>query len=726
MSGETLSNEDMQSLQGSGTLTPFEHKVREHSMNRQPDTKAASSVSKRKKDIAKQLENEVKTFDWKPSSILHHDKLFVQWINSMLYGSFKDAYTYKLYDLYKLQAENWLLDKTTIADFGSLEERTAWVLEEWDKCRDNTLYACCKYGYLHEGSDESGRRKVRPYEHQKVLLYLFDCGYSYMLGKGRQIGSTSIIGMAALFKTLLNRNYYIKFITEDTNTGEEIFVDKIKYPFNELPSFFRVNVKSDAASKFWLSSNKGKGNRGFPNSRIDMTAPSPTAANGGSPQLILVDEIGTIPVLGDMIREVRPTLYWKNPKTGVFEFKRQMVMWGTSGKMDKGKGDYLKEWSTVLSAWEDGDFSHGIVPLFFDWSTRVTAEEYEREKKFYYGGKRAHDLGLDLETSKIQFHQHYPTRWEDMFVTTLNTLIGRDKISQGLNVCRNLPEAERPQWGYFEPIYDLSKPCSHGDSPYKIIGATFMPVDDDDRVALATTLVRVPPVPGWKNRYYKGTDPISAATGKSKFSSTVYDAVTDEPCALQNSRTDKNQQYDFLQSMLLNLYYDTIGGLATRGIPELVESNIGQGYIDYVTDKGFDYFVYNAELPILLQGGTHIGIDNKSGTRNPNIIAALQNYVRDYWSKIKMELYWIQMETFVQVVGNNGASIWGPQNKKTHWDDTLFGLVYARICRLAFMDRTPEEQSFQHSNRVVKFKLKRNADLTLTRERVVETYTYTE
>lgn len=721
MSGDTLSMEELRILKDSRVLSSFEDTVRSQHLNGGTVEKRKSPL-RIKSSIQAKGTTHVATSEWKPKSVLYHTPEFVSWINSMLYGSFKNKTEYTPYESYKKQCDTWMLDTSSLVDFATYEERMEWACKEWDRCRDNTLYASCKYGYLHEGSDESGRRKFKPYEHQKVLLYLLDCGYSYMLGKGRQIGSTSVIGLAAMFKTILNRNYYMKFITEDEKTGEEIFVDKIKYPFNELPAIFRVNVRSDAAKKFWLSSKKDKGSRGYPNSRVDMVAPSPTAINGGSPQLTLVDEIGTIPVLGDMMREGRPTLYWKNPSTGMFELKRQIVMWGTSGKMDKGKGDYQKEWSNILSLWEDGDYSHGIIPIFFDYSTRVNDEEYETQKKFYYGGKRAQDLGIDLETSKIQFHQHYPTRWEDMFVTTLNTLVGRDLIAKGLNVCRSLKHDERAQWGYLEPIYDQNKPASHGDVPYKIIGARFIPTDEEERVALATTLILSPPEPGWHDRYYKGTDPISAATGKSKFSSSIYDALTDEPVALLNHRADKDQKQDFLQALLLNLYYDNNNNSGTcRGIPELVESNIGQGYIDYCDDKGFDFFVYNKELPLLYQGGTHVGIDNKSGSRNPNIIAAMQSYFRDYWSKVKMEIYWIQLETFVQTIGNNGASIWGPQNKRTHWDDTLFGLVYSRICREAFLTRVPTEVKFLESNRVTKYRIRRNADMSISRVAVTET-----
>ena len=144
----------------------------------------------------------------------------------------------------------------------------------------------------------------------------FDCGYNVVGGKGRQIGWTSIMGLLAVKKMIFQSNYYIKFVTEDKDTGEEIFSDKIKYPFGALPRWMMPKVKSDSGTRFWLSDKTAKGAKGYPNSRLDVVAPKNTAINGGSPQLALIDEIGNIGILGAMLNEARPTMFWNNPKTG--------------------------------------------------------------------------------------------------------------------------------------------------------------------------------------------------------------------------------------------------------------------------------------------------------------------------------------------------------------------------------------------------------------------------
>jgi hypothetical protein len=103
-------------------------------------------------------------------------------------------------------------------------------------------------------------------------------------------------------------------------------------------------VKSDSGTWFWLSDKARKGEKGYPNSRIDVVAPKQTAINGGSPQLVLIDEIGNIGILGAMLNEGRPTMFWNNPATGKFELKRQVIMWGclTAGnKVWTNNGDLI-------------------------------------------------------------------------------------------------------------------------------------------------------------------------------------------------------------------------------------------------------------------------------------------------------------------------------------------------------------------------------------------------
>ena len=653
--------------------------------------------------------------DWIPESVIQHSPEFIFWINSMLYGYFPNKADYKKFTIYKVQAFRWLEEDDNITSYHTEDAKRGFKIREYNRCDENSLYFVNRYGELKEGDISSGFVKYQAREHHAVICYLFDCGYNVIGGKGRQIGFTSIMGLLALKKLIFQPNYYIKFVTEDKDTGEEIFNDKIKYPFGAIPRWMMPRVKSDSGTRFWLSDKSKKGEKGYPNSRIDVIAPKITAINGGSPQLALIDEIGNIGILGGMLNEARPTMFWNNPKTGKFELKRQIWMWGTGGKMEKGKGEYEKEWYRILGLWEAKNFANGFVPLFFSWHCRFDKREYEKEKAWYYGA-RAMKEDIDLETSKTQFHQHYPSNFKDMFLTTASTLVSREIIEGGLERCRKLSSSMTPTFGYFEPIFNELDPMPpESDVPYRIVGARFIPIDDTDDFKKASTCIFRRPEDLWVNRYWKGTDPIATETGHSKFATAIWDDYEKTIPAVMNFRQQHDHKYTFLQSLLLGLYYDTRPGIKT-GVHDLVEANIGTNYMDYVETKGyFSSLVFNSQLPSKVTGGARlIGIDNK-GTRANGIIDFMTELLRNYHDRMFISIIFEQLTTFVQDLSKSGKEVWGPMNRLMHFDDVLYAIAYAYICRLSHQNLQPVHKDAISTKTILRHKLVRTREWDVVR-----------
>ena len=368
--------------------------------------------------------------DWYPADRVYHTKDFVNWINSINKG-FQTMAKYKPFAMYCQQAQDWLDEGTYMEQFTTSQEREEYAYTEIERCRENTLYFMDKYLYLKEGDNKGGQRKYLSKPVHKVMCFLVDCGYSLMMGKPRQIAATSTIGGIFLAKMILNRNFFIKFVTQDKETGTEIFEDKFKFPFGELPEWFKPEVSNDRDNLFKLSKKTNKkGTKGGVNSKFQVVAPSGSAINGGSPQLVGVDEAGYINILGRMIKEARPTMFMMNDDTGKIEFRRQIIIWGTGGEMDKGGKAYETEFFDALAHWNDGNFEHGIIPLFFDWTTRpgITKEFYEKEKRVYTVE------GPDKEAKMVQFRQTYPTIIDDMFLTSQKLLVGIDWINNNKNL----------------------------------------------------------------------------------------------------------------------------------------------------------------------------------------------------------------------------------------------------------------------------------------------------
>ena len=88
----------------------------------------------------------IKTSDWKPNHVeFEYPKPFVDWIDSINSG-WQNKIKYKNFELYCEQARQWLEDDTIITDFDNEEDQYDFLSREIQRCNDNTLYFCNKYG----------------------------------------------------------------------------------------------------------------------------------------------------------------------------------------------------------------------------------------------------------------------------------------------------------------------------------------------------------------------------------------------------------------------------------------------------------------------------------------------------------------------------------------------------------------------------------------------------
>lgn len=630
---------------------------------------------------------DIKTSEWMPKSVLEHSDSFYDFITSMNEQGFQKKSQYKPLKLYIQQAHNWLSDTKTMEDCTDREEKIAYFNQEWHRCLENSLYFVDKYLYLKETDEEDGTSiKYLAKPVHEVLLFLADCGYSMIIGKPRQIAATTTFQGWAIKKMTFIKNMFIKFVTMDVDTAEEIMEDKLKFPVSQIPNWFRPGVKGDSHEglTFGRTIPGKKGARGGANSRFGVVAPSVSAINAGAPPIVMVDEAGYIKVLGKMIRESRPTMFRQDLKSGKLEMKRQLIIWSTGG-VDEGKTrsktkSFEEEVNHARDKWKKKEFDYGIIPVFFDWTTRpgITKKFYETEKKNYTSD------GPDKEQKMNQFRLTYPSRWEDMFLTEAKTLLPASAISWHEDRIMGSGTAFDPQPGYFQPVLDMNTPTSSNDDfGYKVIGAEFVPVEHGSDKA--TTWIFMEPDKGWKHRYFKGVDPIASDNGYSNMSASIWDKKNNTISAIMNYR-DEDYKYAFQQCFLLGLYYNPDGHY--EGVPDLVESNIGNMYREYVDQKGyFNTLVYRTQLPDIFQGGGQlIGIDNRA-MRNKFIINKMDEMFQMYGKNFYFMILFAQLRTFVCVLNERGNDIWGVADKRQYQDDTLFSAVFSYICSM--IDDTP-------------------------------------
>lgn len=617
-----------------------------------------------------------------PNPVNVYEDEFVEWIDSINNG-FNNRKQYRKFTLYVQQAYTWLQENKSYTDFVNEEEQEDYMMEELRRCEESGLYFMNKYGFYKDTNVKSGQTKYIAAPAHEIEAYLDDCGYSTGEAKPRQMAMTTTKMLLKLRKVVFKRNYFMKFITEDEKKAEEIFEDKLKYPFSELPYWMKPNVLNERDNFFKLGSKEYKGDRDGVNSTIRVNVPKRTAIAGGSPDEVDIDEAGNIASLTEMIDNQRPTRLWFNPETKKLEVKRKLNFYGTGGEVDRGGKAFEVQMLSLMKQWQERNFNAYIVPVFFSWHARpgATQADYDREYALAYA-----DNGPDAEKTKREFHQSWPNSLADVFRTSANTLVGEEFIQK--NIDRILAAQKQIKGplvthGYFEPLFDENSPNDEfSDTPFKIIGSLFIPCEDLDPRQTCTIFQH--PKKGWKNRYFQGTDPIDTDAGTSNFASAIWDRHYQTISAIVNFRV-RDVKYVFLQSMLLGMYYDTYHD-QTKGCKELIESNRGTAYTLYKQAKGMgNNMTMNSELETRLMTANNtsqndgVGIDNK-GNRNKAIISYMHDMLSQHATKFYLQVLFEQLRTFVCVVTDRGTETWGPMNKKYFKDDVLFAAVFSYIC----------------------------------------------
>jgi hypothetical protein len=634
-------------------------------------------------DDVMSLENEVMSVqggrviekeDWIPhnGSVLEPEPEFVTWIDSAIRG-YSHAVKYEKFERYKQQAADWLAENKTSSDCANREELIDFVIDERNKFAENSLYFVNKYLNIKQKTDDGSVLKFTAWDCQAFIAYLIDCGFSIGVGKLRQVGGSTLIGGIALCKMVAFPNIFIKFIAENGTKAEEIFRDKIKWAFYELPDYLRPTVANDREEILRFAPKKAKGKGRRTDSILTVEPPYLTAINGGTPDMVLVDEIGQIKILGDMTGEGRPTLFRVDEKTGKLVMTRQVIMWGTGGEMDRGGSAMRTEYNVWVDDWKQRNFRGAIVPIFLDAFSKPSVDKnfYELEKAAYY-----------KKGQKVQFHQHYPITPEDMFLTSHKTIVPIDVINDNVQIIIDRGAEAQGRWGFFDPIYDYSiKLPEYSDVPHPVIGAKFIEVEDEAHDHAWVQIIHEPDN-AWDWRYYQGTDPVNATSGSSLMASSIWDEKIKGLAAMMNFRIS-NYKVCYKQTVLLNLFYGKP--------PHLIEANRGTNLIDYVYEKGlYDTLITNAMLPDYLQVASQnlMGIHLSTAVK-PRFIHVLITMIDTYGPNLGTMMFWTQLKTFVEKTTDAGNVKWQPQNLKIYNDDVIDAAGLSYTARTCYMDKVP-------------------------------------
>lgn len=625
-----------------------------------------------------QLSQKVTQSYWMPKGVGikgYMDPEIVQMIDTLLFGDFKDIYIPHYLSNYIVQANYWLeTDRLEYRSNMSVEEVSDLLRQEARRCKCNSLYALNKHLWFQESGATNGlgKEKYTAWPLQQILLFLEDCGYSTFIVKGRQVGLTITQGGWVANKTMTSENYKAKYIACDKEKSMEIYTDKIYFAYSNWSEYMRPSVFSDTQMGLRVGYKEEKGTVKGVNSSIVVDAPKKYSITGGTPSVVLLDEIGMTSALGSMMKEGRPTLF--KSFDGVMKQVRQVIGWGTGGNINREGKDLEIIFMGLVKEWQERKFDSGIIPCFIQCFAKpgVTEEFLESEYRSYLSG--TNEGLVTNEDPEVQFKQHYPRRISDVFLSSDNTLLPRKTIDE--HIKRALGAKRR--YGYFLPKYSQSPnaPIFLKDKGI-IVGAEFIETDRID--PLVTTLILHEPEANWVNRYYKGTDCINHATGTSNFSTTMYDAVKNRVSAEVSFRAEDYHEC-YVQAICLSFYYQDVKGKVPY---ELVETNTGSEYCSWIEAMGLEpSLIFNTELPDMFQSGdgsAQNGISKKAHNA-PRIVGKLIEFITVYGHNIDSPDFWYEIGSFVKMENKAKTGyVWGPKSKAYYKDDRLDSGVYAYL-----------------------------------------------
>lgn len=649
-------------------------------------------------------DKEIKRSDWLPDGAPRKlDPELRQFLISCN-PRFDRLIPYKRFWLYCEQARRWSVELTKIE---KLEGRAQveYAFQEFGRSRQNKLYGLDKYATIKDEASDGGRRDYKASAPQALLLFLKDCGYSYILLKGRQAAITSTMMAAAQLTALVTPSYKGALVADKEKTVTGIFNDKFKSTLQHMPDWWQPDTRGMLWSDrrvvidFDPAGPKAE-KRKFSSELQTYGSNESQTLNSNTPTETYFDEAQKIPTLQEILKEIKPTM--RAATADGLKVLRSCYCWGTGGTGDAGKGAFEGEFRTALGVLEDTSKDRiFLLPIFFDAFCRPYMDQwtYLEEYKDYMAGTEEFLKGMSPEENKAVFGAHYPMSMEDCFMAGTRTVVPQSVIKKQRDRIQTLChpyEHIKPKKGRFKPIFDYKQPMPHGSwLPYRVIGAEFEHLPNAD-FHLAPATMFIPYDPGQQpdrtfvHRFFQGTDPIQADTGSSRMGSAIWDAasvsevrngtkvyVPTVACTINHRAIDVKDT--FLQCVLMGMYYRNHGQTKCM---ELIEYEQGHNYIDFQKQPFImteESMLMRGHLPPQYAGGGHIyGISMKK-ERKTRAHIDLSELIYDHGANIYHIEFWNQLSNIESEERPDRSIDWGTRDPLAHKDDLVFGVLYAYL-----------------------------------------------
>lgn len=354
--------------------------------------------------------------------------------------------------------------RTVPPRFNNEYERDVWEREEIRRCRvgydglPGKFYFY--YNYVFIQKIKGGR--IRP-EFRAADLEWFkfieetqkNVGWGVVCIKRRRVGASWKEAADMLHDIIFNPHTHVGMNSKSEVDSVELF-RKVKFVFDNIPSFLRPRVASKAADflELGITYTDPEGNKRTKGHQSYIVAKAPTisAFEGFMLNKWICDEAGKIgPTLLQMFAFTEDTMMDEYQRTGM------PVIFGTVGEIDSKGGGMLELWDNAEAYKLKRFFFKGWMGLFVDSYGNDRIEEsiryivYERKNQEKRGKKFYND-----------FLQRYPLDEEEAFALSTDGGLGDPaKINKQVAQLRTDPPVVKTGW------YDYQHLVQKGEILFK-------------------------------------------------------------------------------------------------------------------------------------------------------------------------------------------------------------------------------------------------------------------
>lgn len=180
------------------------------------------------------------------------------------------------------------------------------------KCAKDYKYFINSYGYLMGKSEEgnaTGKVPFSLFQYQTEALDHVHSQRDVIILKARQLGLSWTVAGYALWIAMFHK-YQRVLIISINDTESQVFLEKVKFIFDNLPSWMKVSVYKRNESVLWFGIRKGYDSDevGGINSKIESIPTSKNAGTSRSLNLLVIDEAAKVEFIDAIYKSALPAL----------------------------------------------------------------------------------------------------------------------------------------------------------------------------------------------------------------------------------------------------------------------------------------------------------------------------------------------------------------------------------------------------------------------------------